>query len=76
MPDATLRQGLVHVARSFQDEGVVTIVVVRVSSSESLIYKQRHIQVRRCVAGDIQRRVFICSNGMMHPVEDEASIFG
>jgi hypothetical protein len=65
---------VVCVARAFQDEMVVAVVVVRMVAAQSLVDQHRQlVPVAQC-NGDIERRVLMAANGMMHPVENECAV--
>ena len=60
-----------EIPRCLKNETVVPVRVVTVTPTEPLVDQQRQFQPQRNRSGGLQRRVFVCAESVMRPVEHE-----
>ncbi len=67
--DAALRQSLLDFPGSFHDEDVVAVGVVGMTAAQPLIDENGALNPVADRNGDVQGRVFVIADGVVHPVE-------
>jgi hypothetical protein len=74
MTDTAFRELQSGIARTFQDERVMTVAVESMLTAEPLVDDHRLIESPRELQRDIQRRILVTADCMVHPIDDELSL--